>query len=210
MYFWRMKAKWYISTLFLLFIYFGTFHEQVTIPNQEIVLEFTDAKVNQRDVKNTIADVREKLLEIGVSNIKIQETKGSTLKISYYSAIHIDNIKEALLEENQLALNQEPEDKEEDNNTSLDYKIDVYELTDKTDISKHNDQFVFDNKYNSDRSTINHNYGFAKSSKNLKANQLFKIAYNAYKNNPFIKDYTSHKEPEVRAGPYSPISNLDI
>ena len=200
MYFWRMNARWYIGTLFLLFIYFGAFHEQVTIPNQEIVLEFADAKVDQRDVKNTITEVREKLLEIGVSNIKIQETKGSTLKISYYSVIHIDNIKEALLEENQLALNQKSQDKE-DKDASLDYKIDVYELTDKTDISKHNDQFVFDNKYNADRSIINHNSGFVKNPKVLKADQLFKVAYNAYKNNPFIKDYTSHKEPEVRAGP---------
>ena len=53
-----MKAKWYISTLFLLFIYFGAFHEQVSIPNQEIVLEFVDAKIDQKDIKNTIADVR--------------------------------------------------------------------------------------------------------------------------------------------------------
>lgn len=196
-----MNARWCIGTLFLIFIYFGTFHEQVSLPNQEIVLEFVDTKVNQKDVKNTIADVREKLLEIGVSNIKIQETKSGTLKISYYSAADIDNIKEALLEENQLALNQKSKDKE-DNNTSLDYKINVYELTDKTDISKHNDQLVFNNKYNTDRSTINHNYGFVKSSKVLKANQLFKIAYNTYKNNPFTKDYSSHKEPEVRAGPY--------
>ena len=139
-----MNSRWYISTLFLIFIYFGTFQEQVSMPNQEIVLEFVDVKIDQKDIKNTIADVREKLLEIGVSNIKIQETKNNTLKISYYSIINTDNIKEALLEESQLALNQKSEN-EEGNNTYLDYKIDVYELTDRTDISKQNDQFVFDN-----------------------------------------------------------------
>lgn len=196
-----MNSRWYISTLFLIFIYFGTFHEQVSMPNQEIVLEFVDAKIDQKDIKNTIADVREKLLEIGVSNIKILETKNSTLKISYYSIINTENIKEALLFESQLALNQKSGNKE-DNNTYLDYKIDIYELTDRTDISKNNDEFVFDNKYNADRSTLNHNNVFAKSSKILKANQLFKIAYSAYRDNPFTKDYTSHKEPDVRAGPY--------
>jgi hypothetical protein len=67
-----MNAKWYISTLFLILIYFGEFHEQVSIPNQEIVLEFVDAKINQKNIKNTITDVKEKLLKIGVSNIKIQ------------------------------------------------------------------------------------------------------------------------------------------
>lgn len=197
-----MNARWYISTLFLIFIYFGAFHEQVSIPNQEIALEFVDAKINQKDIKNTIADVRKKLLEIGVSNIKIQETKSGTLKISYYSVTHTDNIKEALLKENQLVLNQSSEDKEE-KNPSLDYKIDVYELTNKTDISKQDDKFVFEIKYSSDRSTINYNHAFVKDLRTSKANHLFKTAYKAYKNNPFTKDYTSYKEPEVRAGPYT-------
>ena len=195
-----MNARWYISTLFLIFIYFGAFHEQVSIPNQEIALEFVDTKINQKDIKNTITDVRKKLLEIGVSNIKIQETKSGTLKISYYSVTHTDNIKEALLKENQLVLNQSSEDNEKDN-SSLDYKIDVYELTNKTDISSQNDKFVFEIKYNSDRSTINYNYVFVKDVKTSKANHLFKTAYKVYKNNPFTKDYTSYKEPEVRAGP---------
>lgn len=195
-----MNSRWYIGALFLIFSYFVVSNEQVSLPNQEIVLEFVDTKVDQDDIKNTIADVREKLLKIGVSNIKIQETESNTLKISYYSDAHADNIKEALLEENQLVVNQNSGDKE-DHDTSLDYRIDVYELTDRTDISNHNDKLVFENKYNSDRSIINYNHGFVKSSKVSKANQLFKTAYNAYRNNPFIKDYTSHKEPEVRAGP---------
>ncbi|MBL4605789.1 MAG: hypothetical protein JKY02_09080 [Flavobacteriaceae bacterium] len=196
-----MNARWYISTLFLIFIYFGAFHEQIPIPNQEIVLEFVDTQIDQKDIKNTITDVRKKLLKIGVSNIKIQETKSSTLKISYYSVTHIDNIKEALLKENQLVLNQNSENKE-NNNTSLDYKIDVYELTNETDISNQDDKFVFEIKYNSDRHATNYNYTFVKNLKTSKANQLFKTAYKVYKNNPFTKDYTSYKEPEVRAGPY--------
>ncbi|MFD2566390.1 hypothetical protein [Pseudotenacibaculum haliotis] len=197
-----MNAKWYIGTLFLIFAYFGTFQEQASVPNQEIVLEFVDTKVDQKDIKSTIADVRQKLLKIGASNITIQETKEGTLKISYHSLTHTDDIKDALHKENQLVLNQNSGDKEE-NNTSLDYKIDVYELTDSTDISNHNDKFVFEIKSHSDRSTINYNYGFVKSIKTAKANQLFKTTYKAYKNNPFTKDYTSHKEPEVRAGPFT-------
>ena len=47
------------------------------------------------------------------------------------------------------------------------------------------------------------------NSKNLeqyKTDQLFKIAYKTNKNNPFTKDRTSYKEPEVRAGPKNYIS----
>ncbi|MFY0629935.1 MAG: hypothetical protein JXR05_06100 [Flavobacteriaceae bacterium] len=195
-----MNAKWYISTLFLIFIYFGAFHEPISIPNQEIVLEFVDAKIDQKDLKNTITDVKEKLLTFGVSNIKIHETKSGTLKISYFSVTHIDNIKEALLKENQLVLSQKSENKNNDN-TSLDYKIDVYELTNETDISKKNDKLVFEIKYNSDSHATSYNSAFVKNSNTSKANRLFKTAYRTYKNNPFTKDYTSCKEPEVRAGP---------
>lgn len=195
-----MSAKWYISTLFLIFTYFGIFHEQVSVPNQEIVLEFVDTEVNQQGIENTINDVREKLLEIGVSNIKIQETKDGTLKISYYSDAHINNIKEALLDENQLVVDQNSED-QENNQSSVEYKIDVYEITDQNDISKRNNKLVFENKYHSDRFTNDHNYSSIKSVKASRGNQNFKTSYRAYKNNPFVKDYTSHKDPEVRAGP---------
>jgi hypothetical protein len=195
-----MNAKWCISTLFLILIYFGGLQEQVSIPNQEIVLEFVDAKINQKDIKNTIADFQEKLLNIGVSNIKIQETKSGTLKISYYSAVHIDNIKEALSKGNQVVLNQKSKDNK-NNNTSSDYNIDIYKLTNESDISTKDDKFAFEIKSNSDRFTTNYNFAFIKSVKTHKANQLFETAYKANKKNPFTKDYTSYTEPEVRAGP---------
>ena len=196
-----MNVKWYISTLALILIYFGASQEQVSLPNQEIVLEFIDTKVNKKDVKNTIADVKEKLLKVGVSNIKIKETKNGTLKISYYSVVHINNIKEALAKENQLFLNKNSDNKE-NNTTSSDYNIAaIYDLTNEVDISNHNDKFVFEIKYNSDRFTTNYNAAFLRILKVHKANQLYKTAYKANKNDPFTKDYTSHKEPEVRAGP---------
>jgi len=198
-----MKSKWYIGVLFLLFACIGAFQQQVTVPNQEITLEFVAADVDQKDISNAIADVKEKLQEIGVSDIIVKETKGNTLKISYYSATPIQNIKEVLLEENQFVLNQKSDDKKEKNSTDADYKIDVYELTNETDIAHHNDDLVFENIYKFDRFTVNHNHGFVKSFKDSKADQLFKTAYNTYKNNPFAKDCTSHKEPEVRAGPFT-------
>lgn len=198
-----MKSRWYIGFLLFLFACIGVFQKQVSVPNQEIVLEFADDKVNESDIKSAIADVQKKLLDIGVSDIRVAETQGNTLKISYFSATPIDNIKEVLLAEDQFVLNQDSEGKQEEekNESSADYKINVYELTDDTDLANNN-KLIFENHYKSDR-FIAYDYGFVKSSKVSKANQLFKIAYNTYKNNPFTKDYTSHKEPEVRAGPYS-------
>lgn len=193
-----MNAKWYISSLFLILIYFGGFHEQVSIPNQEIVLEFVDAKINQKNIKNTITDVKEKLLKIGVSNIKIQETKSGTLKISYYSIVHIDTIKKALAKEHQLVLNRQSKNNK---NTSSDYHIDIYQLTNESDISNSDTEFIFEIKQISNRFTTTYNDAFLRSLTTYKTNQLFKTAYKVNKKNPFTKDRTSHEEPEVRAGP---------
>ena len=197
-----MKAKWYICTLFLLFICFGAFHEEVTLPNQEIVLEFVDVKINKKDIDNTIAEVKEKLLAIGVANIQINKTHNGTLKISYYSTSHINNIKEELYKDHNLVLNQSSDHKEK-NKHSSNYNIDIHELTNQSDISNSDFNFVLDVKYYSDKiSTFNY-VAFVKKTTQDKENQLFKTSYKIHKNHPFIKDRTSYNEPEVRAGPQS-------
>lgn len=195
-----MKAKWYFSTLLLIFICFGAFQEQVSIPNQEIVLEFVDAKINKKNIENTIAEVKQKLLDIGVTNININKTQNGTLKISYYSIFNIDDIKEELAKKHALVLNQNSDNKDKKNYFS-DYSIDIHELTNETNISNADYQLVFDIKYNSDRFTTYNYYAVVKKTDQYKADQLFKITYNANKNSPFTKDRTSYKEPEVRAGP---------
>ncbi|MEE9408963.1 MAG: hypothetical protein V3V28_12910 [Polaribacter sp.] len=182
-------------------IYLGTFQEQVSRTNQEIVLEFVDTKINKQEISATITSIKEKLLKVGVSNIKVQETQKGTLKISYYSFVHTTDIKEALVLENQLTLNKKSENKEKEKATST-YNIDIYEVTNQTNISNLNDEYIFEIKVNSDRFTTNYNYISIRNLETYKADQLFTSAYKANKNDPFTKDYTSHQEPEVRAGPY--------
>lgn len=195
-----MQAKWYISTFFLLFIYFSGPQELVSIQNQEIMLEFVDAKINKKNIEKTITAVKEKLLKLGVTNIIIKTNKKGTLKISYYSAVDIANIKEVLTKQHKLVLNQNSEDKENDNDSS-NYSIDIYKLTGRTDNSNIHDQFVFEIKYNSDRFTTVNYLALAKNLEQHKTDQLYKTAYKVNKSNPFIKNRTSYKEPEVRAGP---------
>ncbi len=195
-----MNAKWYISTLFLIFSLFGAFQEQVSIPNQEIVLEFVDTTINKESIEITIADLKEKLLKVGVSNITIKETKNGVLKISYYSIVDVDKIKVALEKEQEFILNKSSQNKED--NTSSNYNINIYKLTNETDISNTDDKFLFEIKCHSDRFTTNNSSAFLKNLEEEKSNQLFKTAYKSYKNHPFTKNKTSCKEPEVRAGPY--------
>ncbi|MBT4414626.1 MAG: hypothetical protein HOC83_11110 [Polaribacter sp.] len=195
-----MNAKWYISTLFLIFSLFGALQEQVSIPNQEIVLEFVDTKINRQNIENTIANVRKKLRNIGASNITLRETKNGTLKISYFSIVDVENIKEAIIKGNKFVLDKNTENKDK-NNTTSDYSIDIYELTKSSDISNLDFKFVFEIKQHSDRFTTDNYFALIKKRTQCKRDQLFKIPYKIHKNNPFTKDKTSHEEPEVRAGP---------
>ena len=197
-----MNAKWYFSALFLIFISLGAFQEQVLIPNQEITLEFVDAKINNKDIENTIAEVKEKLLNVGVTNINIKKTQNGTLKISYYSNFHVDNIKKELTKENSLVLNLDANHKRKNKNSS-NYNIDIHELTGDSDISNSDYKYVFEIKYSSDRFTTYNYSAFIKKLEQQRADQLFKTTYRVLKNNPFTKDRTSHQEPEVRAGPKS-------
>lgn len=196
-----MKSKWFFSLLFLiLFACFGAFQEKVNIPNQEIVLEFVDENINKEEINNTITNLKETLLIAGVANINIKETKNGTLKISYYSAVTVDNIKAIIAKENSIAFNLNSEN----NNKNLpvsDYKFDIYELANEVDVSDLKDKYLFEIKQTSDRFTTNPSLAFLKNIELKKANQLFKTALTANKKNPFTKDRTSHQEPEVRAGP---------
>ena len=191
-----MNLKWCISTFLFISLCFGAFQEQKNEPNQEIILEFVDTKTNEKNIENTLIELKEKLLKIGVTNILIQETKKGTLKICYFSNIKAENIKTSLTNENQNPLNQNPEDEKNHSN----YSIDIYQLNDKIDSSNLGDNFILEIKYFSDRFTVKNISNLTRIS-SFKANQHFKTSYKFCKNNPFTKDYTSHKEPEVRAGP---------
>lgn len=195
-----MKAKWYISTLFLIFALLGAFHEQVSIPNQEIVLEFVNTKNNSNYIDHTIANVKEKLLNAGVSDISVKKAKNGTLKISYFSEVPVDNIREVLAKKNSLLLKKNSKN-QQNKDVVYDYSLDVYDLNNPTDNSNLDYKYVLEIKHQLDRFTADNYFDNHSASLENKTNQLYKVAYKIAKNNPFSKDYTSNKEPEVRAGP---------
>lgn len=200
-----MKAKWYVSALLFISLCFGAFQEQVYEPNQEIVLEFTNTSRTENSVAFTINQIKASLLKIGATNIKIQNNKNGSLKIGYYSTLDVQDVKAILTEKKQLNLLEQSKQKENKEISSI-YNLDVYELKEQTDLSSTTDnKFILEIKYQSDRFTTNH---FSDLSKNLeyKANRYFKTAFKISKSNPFAKDFTSHKEPEVRAGPQIKLS----
>ena len=196
-----MNSKWCLSTLFLLFTYLGVFHEDITIPNQEIVLEFVDSKIDNEDIEFTISDFKERLKSVGVTNIKIRNSNNGSLKISYFSNVDVDIVREILSNKQQIVLNKNQKEENEQQKNQHDYNINIYEIVDDIDSSNLNDKFTFEIKNYSDRFKNNYTYVSLKNVIAYNNNQLFKTAFKVSKNNYFIKDNNSYNEPEVRAGP---------
>lgn len=192
-----MNLKWCFGAFLLLFISLESIQENTPTPNQEIVLEFVNTKATAKTIKNTIANLEQKLVKIGVSNIQIQKTNSGKLKITYYSNNNIEKVKQTLVADNSFSKNLNKQKKKE----NFDYKIDVYELQNSTNFSSLDDQFIFEVKYNSDQFYSSTNFPFVRNTSLEKTDFQYKTTYKANKNYPFTKDYTSYNEPEVRAGP---------
>ncbi|WP_405606709.1 hypothetical protein [Polaribacter sp. Asnod1-A03] len=196
-----MKAKWYISTLLIAFTFLGAFQENILLPNQEVILEFNNLDITRNEVDNTIKDVKEQLITSGASNIRVQETKNGTLKISYFSTNNVSNIKEALSNKNKLAESNLPKDNYPLKKISR-YNLDVHELSTDSEISNFDNNSILEIKSDIQRPNITKTYASLDHILKNEANKLFKTAYKFNRDVFNSKDNTLRCQPEVRAGPY--------
>jgi len=178
-----MNAKWYVSTLFFLFTLFGAFHEEVSTPNQEIILEFVDVESN----KNAI-------------DITINKAKNGSLKISYFSNVDVITIKK-VLQENILIVHQDSKNNQKEKFV-FDYSLDVYELNKEINSSNLNDSYVLEHQFISDRFITSDYQVLLKSFDDHQTHQQVKTKYRVNKNIFLVKEISSCTKPEVRAGPF--------
>jgi len=200
-----MNPKWYLSTLLVLFIFLGTIREKKPAPNQEIVLEFTNSTINELDKEKTIIDLKRRLAKFGASNIQIQKSKNGNLKIAYYSAEHVSNIKDALSMKGDVSNNITKFPLEEKNYPSektATFNIDVYEIDVCSYSSNFNGNSILEIKYDSDRFTTMQNYGSSSKLTLLGSKKTYKLKSKFCNANQIVKNSTSHNIPEVRAGPH--------
>jgi len=190
-----MNSKWYTSTFFLLlFIVFGTLQKQINAPNQEIVLEFNNGTQNFQNKESTVANLSEKLKDLGVTNISISENDNGILRIAYHSKIDADRLQQLLgdLE------NQQPQAPKED---QKEYNLSVFELIDLVELQQTHDNFIVELKSNFDRSTTNQNTGLAKENSCIVKPKFSLQKAKATFQKSFCKYTSTNGEPEVRAGP---------
>jgi preprotein translocase subunit SecD len=95
-----MKTKLHFGILVILLAFLGTYLEQSTAPNQQIVIQFSNADISSEDAENTIEIVRKQLQRIGVTQIQIGQEDNGKLKITYYSDADVNRIQDILSQEN--------------------------------------------------------------------------------------------------------------
>lgn len=185
--------------------FFAVNQQDIAVPNQEIVLEFTTTKVTSSQARKAIEDVKQQLQSIGVFNTEVVEAKNGVLKIVYYSAIDVDHIKKILSNSHNQdgrVYNNGEDAQFPFNKTPNNYNLDVYEILKGADtVSGFKGKYVINAKHELDRfSNPNLSHFVAV----IDTNSINKLVIVAQKVNATIAiaiDNSSHIIPEVRAGP---------
>ncbi|GAB5401177.1 MAG: hypothetical protein Aureis2KO_27620 [Aureisphaera sp.] len=210
-----MNSKWYFGALFVVLTFLGIGLEQTNTPNQEIIVQFDNDNVTTEEAQQAIAIVREQLQLLGAENIKIGPSAQGKLKITYYSQIDVDSIKEILSEDDPFELGYnsfaDNDGKSEFPSTFelFSYKLNVNEI--KGGLDQLADYTGFVVEYES--KTSEHRYFDADiyfsivESAVAERNRIDKIAYDAQGYAALFIDNSSHNIPEVRAGP---LTNFNI
>ena len=201
-----MKVKWYFSVLIVFLTLLGICQEQNSVPNQEIVLQFTDDEVTNEEAQNTIAIIKEQLQTLGINDIQVGEQEDGRLKITYYSDANVASIKKILSKGKRIELgytsyNQDEKDGNLPSNKNSNYNFDVYEIQ-STDLTLGFDgKYVLEIKQEYERFSNPNVYSFEGEINVTERCKIVKVAYRVNRNIAIAIDNTLNTIPEVRAGP---------
>lgn len=123
-----MRTKWYFGALIVLISFLGIYQNRTTEPNQEIVLQFADVNITADEAQSAIVKVKAHLQALGANAVTVQQLQAGEIKISYYSTVAAQNIKNLLANDTSLHLGYTKQATNTPSKQSKDYKFDVFEL----------------------------------------------------------------------------------
>ena len=201
-----MKTKLHLGILIVLMTFLGRYLETAIVPNQQIVVQFSDKDIAKEDAVNAIDIVREQLQGIGVAHLQIVHNGDGQLKITYYSESDVTQIQDILLKEEGFNIAYDSGDNSSDklpeNKNVKDYELNIseiqnsndsnwdFERTEVVELNQKSDS-SYNPKVKSSGAQIN------KKDSNNKVSVAVQV-------NNFVANATNHisyKIPEVRAGP---------
>lgn len=198
-----MKTRWYFGALIVIITLFGLSQDNLMVPNQEIVLEFSNTKVANSNNEIIITKLKKQLKTIGVLKVSVRKVANGNLVISYHSNASISNVKKILTPQ-VLGVDYASSNSENPLKLPIEqsYNLDVFEIQQTTDTGfGSSGKFLFELKQDYDR--------FSNPNVNLYAAQITSYNKNievaaASKQSKTIAvaiNNIPHKIPEGRAGP---------
>lgn len=205
-----MKTKWYLSMLIIVFTIIGIFHNNISLPNQEIIVQFNSDEVTVEQSYDAIELIKQQLYVFGIDTIHVQEESNGNFRIAYHSYLPVESIKNSLASNESLELdhssfnlnnrnNQIPSDKNHRN-----YNLDIYEIQSaNTDYDLTGTPVIqikngFDRFFNP-----NLHFNFDIFYESGDEPEIAIIAFKLNRTIAIALDSISHTIPEVRAGPSS-------
>lgn len=208
-YIWRVNWRWYIPVLIIAFAFFGIGLEQSTLPNQEIVVQFDAKSVSTDEAQRAVSEITNQLKAIGVTDVEVSELLNGKLKVTYYSTIDVTVIKNLFFKQNKLQLGDTAFNEKEGSSKipfsshSNTYKLDVIKIQKDYGSDLGLQGLPVALKSSKDQ-YLNQIVSLATDNADFSLKQNFEsVAYKNYRNVSLLIDTTSHKIPEVRAGPLS-------
>lgn len=208
----KIQPRWYLSAALIFIAVLGSIlgQQQTTVPNQEIVLQFTNEDISLNDAHQTISIVEQALHRIGVAYIQVSEQEDGRLVISYYSDTNVESIKELLSTHKELALGFVSSDKSEkplqfpSQDKIIGYNLDVFEIQDGQNSFLHlGGKCAVELKSGPQRFVNPNFYIPAEELILVDSEGILKVNLSFQRHIAITKDSRSHKIPEVRAGPLS-------
>lgn len=207
-----MNNKWYISALIIIFAFIGgvATQEQNQLPNQEIVLQFSDASVTHDEAQLAITAVKEQLQSIGVHDIKVTDFEQGYLKITYFSKTDVASIKKILSKSVTLEISHDIPFEFPSSKNEIAYNLEVYEIQNGNNHTLHlSGKFGIEQKADNDRLSNTNTVANCKPIAYIVFELNTKGAYRFQNHIGITIDHITHKIPEVRAGP-DPLGIIQI
>lgn len=203
-----MKTKLHFGLLVVLLAFLATFLEQTTVPNQQIVIQFSNEAHTTQDTENAIEAIQNKLQSIGATQIEIGQNNDGRLRITYHSNAEVTHIQNVLFNAEDFKLDyastqNQPTNFPEERHTK-NYELDVSEIKSSSDINwNFEGTRVTEVNQKTDHSNPIKVNSSAKQFNAKQSNEIIKVAVALNTTVAIVTDHLSYKIPEVRAGPTS-------
>lgn len=201
-----MKRHWFIGILISMLTVIGICQNKFSSPNQEITVNFGNVDVSEDQSQLAIETLRAQLATFGINDIHISEVEDGVVKITYYSSVEVENIKQGLsvnahFDFDYTSAYSAKNKKSSSGQSSKTYDLDIYELHKSTDNSGSAGKAVYLVKQDFDR-FLNPNVIIPFDTIDAFTEcRLFKEAFKVYHSIAILIETPTHATPEVRAGP---------